>query len=121
MVDVTLADGCAADGSVFNEKDMQSGHLDDDKHWWMQAEAMVGLAYAWKITRKDIYRNQLAKVWNFINTSIIDHANGEWFWRVDKDGIPVATEDKAGFWKCPYHNSRAMMEVIGIISDLPGK
>ena len=121
MVDVTLADGCAADGSVFNEKDMQSGHLDDDKHWWMQAEAMVGLAYAWKITRKDIYRNQLAKVWNFINTSIIDHTNGEWFWRVDKDGIPVATEDKAGFWKCPYHNSRAMMEVITIISELSGE
>jgi len=121
MVDVTLADGSAADGSVFNEKDTLSGHLDDDKHWWMQAEAMVGLAYAWKITGNEIYRNQLAKVWNFVKTSIIDHTNGEWFWRVDKRGIPITTEDKAGFWKCPYHNSRAMMEVIGIISDLPGK
>ena len=121
MVDVTLADGCAEDGSVFNEKDTLSGHLDDDKHWWMQAEAMVGLAYAWKITRKDVYRNQLTKVWNFITTSIIDHTNGEWFWRVDKNGIPITTEDKAGFWKCPYHNSRAMMEVITILSELSGE
>ncbi len=121
MVDVTLADGCAADGSVFNEKDIHSGHLDDDKHWWMQAEAMVGLAYAWKITGKDIYWNQLLKVWDFINTSMIDRVNGEWFWRIDNDGIPITSEDKAGFWKCPYHNSRAMMEVATIISELSGE
>ncbi len=121
MVDVTLADGCDLDGSLFNEKNLLTGHLDTDKHWWMQAEAMVGLAYAWKITGKDIYKNQLVKVWQFIRTTMIDWVNGEWFWRVDKDGIPIASEDKAGFWKCPYHNSRAMMEVIGIVSELPGK
>jgi len=115
MVEVTMAEGSDLNGSVYNEKDTLSGHLDDDKHWWMQAEAMVGLAYALKITGKDIYRNQLQKVWHFIQNSMIDRKNGEWFWRVDKNGIPIITEDKAGFWKCPYHNSRAMMEVITIV------
>ena len=118
MVDSTLAEGCDLDGSLFNEKDLLSGHLDTDRHWWMQAEAMVGLAYAWKITGKNIYKNQLVNVWQFIRTTMIDWVNGEWFWRVNKDGIPIASEDKAGFWKCPYHNSRAMMEVITIISAL---
>ena len=117
MVDVTLADGCDLDGSLFNEKDLVSGHLDTDKHWWMQAEAMVGLAYAWKITGKDAYKDRLVNVWQFIHTTMIDWVNGEWFWRVDQDGIPIASEDKVGFWKCPYHNSRAIMEVVGIISD----
>ena len=117
MVDVTMAEGSDIDGSVFNEKDTLSGHLDNDKHWWMQAEAMVGLAYALKITGKDIYRNQLEKVWHFIKKSMIDRQNGEWFWRVNKDGIAITTEDKAGFWKCPYHNSRAMMEVITIVGQ----
>ena len=112
MVDATLADGCAAYGSVYNEKDTASGHLDDDKHWWMQAEAMVGLAYAWKITGKETYFDHLVKVWKFICTFVIDPVNGEWFGRVDKDGIPLVSDDKLGFWKCPYHNSRSMMEVL---------
>ena len=118
MVDVTLAEGCDLDGSLFNEKDLLSGHLDTDKHWWMQAEAMVGLAYAWKITGKDAYKDRLVSVWQFIHTKMIDWVNGEWFWRVDQDGIPIASEDKVGFWKCPYHNSRAMMEAITILSEL---
>jgi len=121
MVDVTLADGCDSDGSVFNEREAHSGHLDSDKHWWMQAEAMVGLAYAWKITGKDIYKIHLQKIWHFINSYMIDHVNGEWYWRVDKERIPITSEDKAGFWKCPYHNSRAMMEVITILSELSDK
>lgn len=117
MVDVTLAEGCAADGSVFNEKNTISGHLDSDKHWWMQAEAMVGLAYTWRITRKDIYLDQLVKVWHFIRTFVIDPLNGEWFGRLGKDGVPIISDDKAGFWKCPYHNSRAMMEVLTIFEQ----
>jgi mannobiose 2-epimerase len=27
-------------------------------------------------------------------------------------------EDKAGIWKCPYHNSRACLELIKRISQL---
>jgi mannobiose 2-epimerase len=117
MVDATLADGSETDGSVFNERNSITGHLDSDKHWWMQAEAMVGLAYAWKITGKEAYLDQLVKVWQFICTFVIDKENGEWFGRIDRDGIPYVSEDKAGFWKCPYHNSRAMMEVINILKQ----
>jgi len=117
MVDVTMAEGCDIDGSVFNEKETVSGHLDMDKHWWMQAEAMVGLAYAWKISGKDIYPDKILKIWHFIQKTMIDRTNGEWFWRVNKNGVPVTVEDKAGFWKCPYHNSRSMMEVIDIFDQ----
>jgi len=117
MVDATLAEGCAADGSVFNEKETISGHIDTDKHWWMQAEAIVGLAYAWRITGKDTCLDQLEKVWHFIRTFVIDPVNGEWFGRLDKDRVPIISDDKAGFWKCPYHNSRAMMEVMTIIEQ----
>ena len=117
MVDATLKDGCDTDGSVFNEKDTNSGHLDTDKHWWMEAEALVGLTYAWKITGKEVYWDEMGRVWHFIKKYLIDPVNGEWFWRVDKNGEPNISEDKAGFWKCPYHNSRALMEVITLINQ----
>ena len=121
IVDATMKDGSDTDGSIFNEKETISGHIDTDKHWWMQAEAMVGLAYAWKTTGKVVYLNEAVRIWRFIQKSIIDPVNGEWFWRVDKGGAPNTSEDKMGFWKCPYHNSRALMEVIGIVSELPDK
>jgi mannobiose 2-epimerase len=117
MTDVFLAEGCDENGSVFNEKEIISGLLDTDKHWWMQAEALVSLSYAWKISGNDIYLNHLAKLWDFIRSTMIDHVNGEWFWRVDNHGVPVVSEDKAGFWKCPYHNTRAMIEVISIFEQ----
>ena len=99
-------------GSIFNEKDNISGHTDKDKHWWPQAETLVGLMNAYEISGNDKYLRTLVKTWQFIYEKMIDRKNGEWFWRVDEKGNPVNTEDKAGFWKCPYHNSRALIEVL---------
>ena len=50
--------------------------------------------------------------WNFIRNNIVDTDNGEWFWSISDDGIANRNEDKAGFWKCPYHNSRMCLEVM---------
>ncbi len=110
MVDATIREGMADDGSVYNEK--KGPYLDTDKHWWPQAEAMVGLIYAWKISGQKYYLEAMFKTWQFIQNNMIDRINGEWFWRVDKNGIPYTDNDKAGFWKCPYHNSRALIEVM---------
>lgn len=38
--------------------------------------------------------------------------NGEWYWAVLEDGSLNLDDDKAGFWKCPYHNSRMCLELI---------
>ncbi len=114
MIDATIKEGMDKDGSVFNEK--EHDHLDDDKHWWPQAEALVGLAYAWNITGKEKYYNTMVKTWSFIKEKMIDKKNGEWYWRVDAKGNPVTEDVKLGFWKCPYHNSRALMEVITILN-----
>ena len=110
MVDATISDGMVNDGSINYEK--EDDHLDSDKHWWPQAETLVGLTYAWKISGKKHYLDTMTKTWDFIKSNIVDKENGEWFWYVDKNGKPKTDNDKAGFWKCPYHNSRALMEVI---------
>ena len=47
-----------------------------------------------------------------IKAHIIDHDHGEWFWSLRSDGTVNRDDDKAGFWKCPYHNGRMCMEII---------
>ena len=110
LVDVTLTEGLDTDGSLFNERNGEE--LDTDKHWWPQAEAMVGLVDAWELNTKPEYLEKMTRIWSFIKNHLVDRENGEWYWRVNKNGEPVVSEDKVGFWKCSYHNCRALMEVI---------
>jgi mannobiose 2-epimerase len=115
LVNITLEEGTDADGSVWYEK--EGDHIDKDRHWWGQAEAMVGLMDAWEISRDDWYIECLVRVWRYIKSNLMDTKNGEWFWSIHDDGAPNLNEDKAGFWKCPYHNSRALLELITRISN----
>ena len=91
----------------------KKGHeTDGDRHWWVQAETVVGYFNLWDhFGLEEGLENALAS-WEFIKKSLIDHENGEWFWSVRADGSINREDDKAGFWKCPYHNGRMCMEII---------
>lgn len=90
----------------------------DEKEWWCYAEAVVGYIDQWKLYQdeKPIESNinlELAETaFHYIQTHLMDSENGEWFWAILPDGTPDRTHDKAGFWKCPYHNSRMCIEII---------
>ena len=43
---------------------------------------------------------------------LIDAETGEWYWSIYADNTVNRMDDKAGFWKCPYHNSRMCMEMM---------
>lgn len=116
LVEITIKKGLDIDGSLFNEFD--NGHMDTDKHWWPQAEAMVGLMDAYEINQNEKYLEGIIKLWNFIKFNLKDKENGEWHWRVDENGNPIISEVKVGFWKCPYHNGRALMELIERIEKI---
>lgn len=108
---VTLAEGLDADGALLNEREAD-GHLDDDKHWWPQAEAVVGFLNAYEHTGEAAFAEAALGTWAFIRRAIIDTDGGEWFFRVSRDGTPYRDEDKVGLWKCPYHNARACLEIM---------
>lgn len=110
IAEVTVRDGLQKDGSLFYETDTLTGHTDTDRHWWPQAEAVVGFLYAWKLTGDEAWLNHSAAAWKYIREHLIDKDHGEWFWSI-RNGRPNTTDDKAGFWKCPYHNSRMCIEV----------
>ena len=111
LVQTIVREGLQSDGSIWYETDTRRGHTDTDRHWWPQAEAAVGFMYAWKLSGDAAYLDKSAATWQYISAHLIDRAHGEWYWSI-RDGKPNLAEDKAGFWKCPYHNSRMCIEII---------
>lgn len=105
-------EGIMKDGSMIYERFFETGHTDYDRHWWVQAESVIGFLNAYYISGKEEYLNLSLAGWKFISENIIDKKNGEWYWSVDRYLMPNVKEDKAGFWKCPYHNSRMCLEII---------
>jgi mannose/cellobiose epimerase-like protein (N-acyl-D-glucosamine 2-epimerase family) len=75
-------------------------------------EAVVGFMYACKISGDTSYKEKAAQAWRYIRRHIVDHKNGEWIWSRLGDGSVNRRDDRAGFWKCPYHNGRMCMEMI---------
>lgn len=104
------AEGLELNGSMIYEK--TGSHLDYHRHWWVQAEAIVGFMYAWRHSGEDEYRNKAFATWRYIQKYLVDSLGGEWFLMRDKEENLEIHEDKAGFWKCSYHNSRMCLEMI---------
>lgn len=110
--------GLDTDGGLWYEYEPADDHLIKEKHWWVQAEAMVGFYNTWQISEDDKYLQLVLSNWAFVKDKILDKQNGEWFWGIKADGSIMPGEDKAGLWKCPYHNSRACIEIIKRIKIL---
>ncbi|ODU61843.1 MAG: N-acyl-D-glucosamine 2-epimerase [Paludibacter sp. SCN 51-9] len=111
-VTAAAAEGWQPDGSLINETDPATGHTDSNRDWWVQAEAMVGFYNAYSISGDEKYAQQVLYTWEYVKLYLIDRQQGEWFWAASPEGQPDTVNDKAGFWKCPYHNSRMCFEVM---------
>jgi mannobiose 2-epimerase len=120
MARVTLAEGEDAEhGGVFAERH-EDGRLDDEKHWWMQAEAVVGFLNAYELTGEEPFLDAAERAWGFVERFLIDREHGEWRWRTRRDGGRIPGLPKVEPWKCPYHNSRAALETIARVARLAG-
>ena len=109
--------GLRPDGSMIHEANLDTGHVDDDLHWWVQAENVVGWYNLYQHFGDEQALERAFQGWNYIKTQIIDWDNGEWHWSRHPDGSLNTVDDKAGFWKCPYHNSRMCLEIIERTSE----
>lgn len=102
--------GLDKDGGLWYEK--EADHLVKEKHWWPQAEAMVGFYNAYQLTADSSFLGKSVNSWKFIQRYLLDKKDGEWYWGVKEDYSVMEGEDKAGLWKCPYHNGRACLEIL---------
>jgi len=116
QVTEAAAKGLDEDGGLWYEYDVSQQHLIRQKHSWPQAEAMIGFLNAWQISGDQKFLKQSMHSWEFVKEYMLDKDLGEWYWGVNADHSPMKQEEKLGIWKCPYHNSRACIEIINRIS-----
>lgn len=118
ITETTLTEGVGAHGHVIDAYDFATKTQLPDIVWWVQAEALVGFLFAYNESHEQKYLIAAENIWEFIKQYQIDKKNGEWFWLSSIDKPQAAPYYKVGFWKCPYHNGRAMMEAINYLAKM---
>jgi mannobiose 2-epimerase len=119
LADAVLDHGVDPDGSVLYEGTPDE-IVEAEKHWWPQAEGVVGWLNAYEMTGDPRYRDAALAAWAFIEEHVIDREHGEWFSVLSREGEPLPdhpASKKMGPWKCPYHNARACLEVMRRVGE----
>ena len=107
-------EGLLPDGSMRYEK-LPDGQFDDSRQWWVQAESVVGNLWLWKYHADAEALERAFAAWAYIREHLVDTISGEWWWAILPNGSRDLSQPKAGFWKCPYHNTRMCLQVLSII------
>jgi mannobiose 2-epimerase len=98
------------DNSLLNE--CVEGIEDPRRIWWVQCEAMVGMANLWQKTGDPEIMEKMRALWGYIQTTLVDRRpGGEWYAAADLQGRPLQLQ-VAEPWKAPYHNGRMCMELM---------
>jgi mannobiose 2-epimerase len=108
LAETTRREGLSPVGALAYEKG-HDGHLDSDGEWWQQAEALVGFVNAWQMTGEAGWLKAAERVWAYTKAQYGAAGDSDWTWYAAS--APRAKIYKAGMWKCPYHNGRAMIEL----------
>ena len=105
-------EGLRPDGSMVYEHWKDTGKYDLQRQWWVQCENIIGHIDLYQYFGYEDSLEKAIQCWNYVQKYLVDTKNGEWHWAVLDDGSINLSDDKAGFWKCPYHNSRMCLELI---------
>jgi cellobiose epimerase len=115
MAQAVRSGGLAADGSVVYAR-REDGSVDATKHWWAQAEGVVGFYNAFQLSGDEHLLSASLGCWQVIRDQFVDREHGEWFKVLDPGGKPLPGQYKVGPWECPYHHGRMCLELLARIS-----
>lgn len=114
MKEIAIAadEGICPDGSMIYEHWKDDDSYDRQRQWWVQCENVIGHINLYQYFNDEKSLDIALKCWLYIQNNLIDWDDGEWHWARLNDGTLNVIDDKAGLWKCPYHNSRMCIELI---------
>lgn len=93
-----------------------------EKVWWIQAEALPGLWWLYRLSHDASYLDKLEGTLTWIETRQIDREFGEWFWGINPDGsIGSRGDHKGEEWKAQYHALRATLFTADWIAEALSK
>lgn len=105
-------EGLRPDGSMIYEHWKDNNTYDLQRQWWVQCESVIGHVNLYQYFQDEDAFAKAKQCWDYIQNNLVDKENGEWYWAILDDGTINRSDDKAGFWKCPYHNSRMCLELL---------
>ena len=102
-------------GGFYDSGPLQTPADRREKIWWVQAEGLVAALLMCHITGIKDYWNCFLQTLDWIDSYQADWTFGDWYEKVGADGKPSGC--KAGPWKSPYHNGRAMLECLDLLDS----
>ena len=85
-----------------------------EKLWWVQAEALLGLHRLHELTGERRWWTAFEQTLGWILAHQVHPGDGGWHTVVREDG--VHDRPRASAWKTPYHDGRAVLELLASLS-----
>ena len=118
IASVCIQEGSGEYGELLDGYDFAEAKIVREHLWWVQAEALVGYLNAFELSGNKAFFEAFLNTWEFIKKYQRNNEEGEWHWFAKVDLKKQQQNYKAGFWKAPYHNGRAMMEVCRRLKNM---
>lgn len=95
-------------GGVFVEGSHTGNASDYEKEFWQQAEMLIGMLDAYKLTHDSRFIDAYKQVHRFVFDKMINQKTGEWWPLLTREGEPI-WRHMSHNWKINYHNVRSMI------------
>ena len=103
-------------GGLVYGNDLEGRFYEDNKYFWVQAEAIATAALLADRTGEDAYWHWYERVWAYSWMHLVDHEHGAWYRILGRDNRKLSNE-KSPAGKTDYHTMGACYEALKVIRD----
>jgi mannobiose 2-epimerase len=105
------------DGGFYDSGPLNGPADRHQKIWWVQAEGLVAALQMYGLTGEEVYWDCFSRTLQWIVNHQVDWQRGDWYEKVSQE--KKVSGVKAGPWKGPYHNGRAMLRCLDLLGHAP--